>query len=151
MDNKTNKPTYEGLTMNQLAERNAEHVTTIARLESQVKQLAAESTRLKSAAEFATAPDMWIEQADGMLDYRYHEWYVDALKTAMKTPTTDAYLSQLCNEARAEGVEMFAKHCDDSIGFVEPEDDGLYTLMEEQARMFARQLREGKAGEVCSE
>ncbi|HCM4053199.1 TPA: hypothetical protein N3Y94_001776 [Klebsiella quasipneumoniae] len=43
---------------------------------------------------------------------------------------------------KADGVEDFAKHCDDSIGFVEPEDEELYTLMEEQARDFAKQLRE---------
>ncbi|HGK3999381.1 TPA: hypothetical protein ACJ2O0_002714 [Klebsiella pneumoniae] len=44
---------------------------------------------------------------------------------------------------KADGVEEFAKHCDDSIGIVEPEDEELYTLMEEQAREFAKQLREG--------
>lgn len=45
--------------------------------------------------------------------------------------------------AKADGVEEFAKHCDESIGFVEPEDEELYTLMEEQARDFAKQLRDG--------
>lgn len=50
---------------------------------------------------------------------------------------TDALLSTV----RADGVEMFAKHCDDSIGFIEPEDEDFYTLMEEQARTFAAQLR----------
>ena len=52
---------------------------------------------------------------------------------------TDAYLAGI----KADGVEEFAKHCDESIGFVEPEDEELYTLMEEQAREFAKQLREG--------
>lgn len=55
----------------------------------------------------------------------------------LNTPAVDAYL----NAVRAEGVEMFAKHCDDSIGFIEPEDEDFYTLMEEQARTFADQLR----------
>ena len=63
--------------------------------------LAAENAALKKAAEFSTAPDMWIEQADGMLDYRYCEWYVDVLKSAMKTPATDAFLA----EVRAQGVD----------------------------------------------
>ncbi|WP_373626865.1 hypothetical protein [Klebsiella variicola] len=63
-------------------------------------QLAAENVALKQAAEFATAPDMWVEQADGMLDYRYHEWYVDVLKAAMETPATDAYLAGI----KADGV-----------------------------------------------
>lgn len=56
-----------------------------------------------------------------------------------ETPTTDRIVAGI----KADGVEEFAKHCDDSIGFVEPEDEELYTLMEEQAREFAKQLREG--------
>lgn len=52
---------------------------------------------------------------------------------------TDAYVAGI----KADGVEEFAKHCDESIGFVEPEDEELYTLMEEQAREFAQHLREG--------
>lgn len=64
------------------------------------KQLAAENVALKQAAEFATAPDMWIEQADGMLDYRYHEWYVDVLIAAMETPATDRIVAGF----KADGV-----------------------------------------------
>ncbi|MDU4425287.1 MAG: hypothetical protein E7I51_25630 [Raoultella sp.] len=51
--------------------------TKVMALAKAFKQLAAENVAMKQAAEFATASDMWIEQADGMLDYRYHEWYVD--------------------------------------------------------------------------
>lgn len=69
------------------------------------QQLAAENVALKQAAEFATASDMWIEQADGMLDYRYHEWYVDVLKTAMETPATDAYLAGIKADAQSEVIE----------------------------------------------
>ncbi|VTN00434.1 Uncharacterised protein [Raoultella planticola] len=73
------------------------------------QQLAAENVALKQAAEFATASDMWIEQADGMLDYRYHEWYVDVLKTAMETPATDrivaAQRSAFVDEAVAKITE----------------------------------------------
>ncbi|PJR10648.1 hypothetical protein CDD79_07105 [Raoultella ornithinolytica] len=65
--------------------------------------------------------------------------YVSADGYEPETPATDAYLAGI----KADGVEEFAKHCDDSIGFVEPEDEELYTLMEEQARDFAKQLREG--------
>ncbi|ROU10784.1 hypothetical protein EB837_20555 [Kluyvera ascorbata] len=75
---------------------------TYEQLEQQLAAVVAENAGLKQAAEFATAPDMWIEQADGMLDYRYVDWYVDALKAAMETPATDAYLA----EVRAQGVEM---------------------------------------------
>ncbi|MDM9674906.1 hypothetical protein QVA39_10075 [Raoultella planticola] len=57
----------------------------------------------------------------------------------IETPATDRIVAGI----KADGVEEFAKHCDESIGFVEPEDEELYTLMEEQARDFAQQLREG--------
>lgn len=73
-------------------------------LAREFKQLAAENVGLKSAAEFATAPDMWIEQADGMLDYRYCDWYVDVLKAAMETSATDRIVAGI----KADGVEMFA-------------------------------------------
>lgn len=73
-------------------------------------QLAAENVALKQAAEFATAPDMWVEQADGMLDYRYHEWYVDVLKAAMETPATDAYLAGIKAEAKSHDLNAFISH-----------------------------------------
>lgn len=108
--------------MNEFAEANADHVTTISKLEqkltdmavhlanaeSKCRELAAENGGLKKAAEFATAPDMWIEQADGMLDYRYCEWYVDVLKAAMETPATDAHLAEVRAQARNEGINYAA-------------------------------------------
>ena len=63
-------------------------------------------------------------------------------KLLPEIPATSSAIAEL----RAEGVEMFAKHCDDSIGF---DDDAFYTLMGEHVRKFARQLRESK-GEVQS-
>lgn len=56
-----------------------------------------------------------------------------------ETPATDRIVAGI----KADGVEEFAKHCDDSIGFVEPEDEEFYTVMEEHASDFAKQLREG--------
>lgn len=93
------KPTYE-----ELEQQVLELSVQLANAESKCREMAAENGGLKKAAEFATAPDMWIEQADGMLDYRYCEWYVDVLKAAMETPATDACLA----EVRAQGVDMFA-------------------------------------------
>lgn len=69
------------------------------------QQLVAENVAMKQAAEFATASDMWIEQADGMLDYRYHEWYVDVLKTAMETPATDRIVAVIKADAQSEVIE----------------------------------------------
>ncbi|HHI0523766.1 TPA: hypothetical protein ACP4QZ_005092 [Klebsiella variicola] len=110
------------------------------------KQLAADNVALKQAAEFATAPDMWIEQADGMLDYRYHEWYVDVLKAAMETPATDRIVA----EAEARGVEKFAA---EQRGVAERLQKRNVAVAErsisfcldsaEEAEVFAKQLREG--------
>lgn len=103
-------------------------------------QLAAENVALKQAAEFATAPDMWVEQADGMLDYRYHEWYVDVLKAAMETPATDAYLAGI----KADGVEEFAAY-QRAITEEWACKEGHSSLLKvaESAEIFAKQLREG--------
>lgn len=88
-------------------------------LREKVRQLAAENVGLKQAAEFATAPDMWIEQADGMLDYRYCDWYVDVLKAAMETPATDrivaAQRSAFVDEAVAKITESGALTFGDCI------------------------------------
>ncbi|MDL5430510.1 hypothetical protein QSI23_07775 [Klebsiella michiganensis] len=98
------------------------------------QQLAAENVALKAAAEFATAPDMWIEQADGMLDYRYCDWYVDVLKAAMETPATDRIVAGI----KADGVEEFAAH-------LRANDNGasVCKMIALGAEDFAKQLREG--------
>ncbi len=75
-----------------------------AELQAKCAALAAENAALKHAAEFATAPDMWEELGGNVMRYQYQEWYADRLKSAMKTPATDAFLA----EVRAQGVEAFA-------------------------------------------
>ncbi|MES3444071.1 hypothetical protein [Citrobacter freundii] len=80
----------------------------LANAESKCRELAAENAALKKAAEFSTAEDMWIEQADGMLDYQYVDWYVDVLKAAMETPSTDAFLAEVRASARNEGINYAA-------------------------------------------
>ncbi|HAF1587889.1 TPA: hypothetical protein G8M18_005755, partial [Salmonella enterica] len=111
-----------GLTMNQLAERNAEYVMTIAELEekcaalsadnekameamkqaneavklaqSKYSKLASENAALRSALNNILQPDTAVLE-------RNHR--VRALD-AMETPATDVFLA----EVRAQGVEMFA-------------------------------------------
>lgn len=97
-----------------------------AALEARYAALAAECAGLKAAAEFATASDMWEELGGNVMCYQYQEWYADKLKSAMKTPATDAYLSEM----RAQGVEMFA-------------DDLLCPDLDSTIREFAKQLRKG--------
>lgn len=119
----------DGLTMNQLAERNAEYVMTIAELEEkcaamtaklsmindlmeaaeQANKLAQEATetlvqeRNALAAENAGLKSALndILQPDAAVLERNHR--VRALD-AMETPVTDDFLA----EVRAQGVEMFA-------------------------------------------
>jgi len=131
----------DGLTLNQLAELNAVLVSEVEKLRAERDQLAAENVGLKTAAEFATAPDMWIEQADGMLDYRYCDWYVDVLKAAMETPATDRIVAGI----KADGVPANIAEIIDS--------GDLETICYESERSYAedfrlalynfRQLREG--------
>ncbi|MDU5552370.1 MAG: hypothetical protein E6051_21735 [Citrobacter freundii] len=83
--------------------------------------LAAENARLKAAAEFATAEDMWIEQADGMLDYRYVDWYVDVLKAAMETPSTDAFLAEVRAQARNELIDELESRFNEMTETLPPE------------------------------
>jgi len=97
-------------------------------LAREFKQLAAENVALKEDRD--TLARYWIEDG-GDEDC--------AMSYCEPTPATDRIVAGI----KADGVEEFAKHCDDSIGFIEPEDEELYTLMEEQAREFAKQLREG--------
>lgn len=90
--------------------------------EQQLAAVVAENAGLKQAAEFATAPDMWVEQADGMLDYCYVDWYVDVLQAAMQTPATDAYLdevrAQVWSEAKALAKSAVASDSVDHIDFL---------------------------------
>lgn len=91
------------------------------------KQLAAENVALK-------------ESRNNLAEFIHEELDADyPLNMNLETPATERIVAGI----KADGVEEFAKHCDDSIGFVEPEDEELYSLMEEQARDFAKQLREG--------
>ncbi|HEJ7039341.1 TPA: hypothetical protein SMF55_001052 [Serratia liquefaciens] len=76
----------------------------ISALKAERDALAVENAAMREAIAFATAPDMWIEQHDGMLDYRYSEWYVDVLNAAIETPATDAALAAI----EARGVDKFS-------------------------------------------
>ncbi|ECD7634497.1 hypothetical protein FEI83_21395 [Salmonella enterica subsp. enterica serovar Poona] len=85
----------DGLTMNQLAERNAEHVATIAALEARYAALAAENAGLKAAIDSTIG---WQQSTDPV-NVESVRMLVD-----IETPATDAFLA----EVRAQGVEMFA-------------------------------------------
>lgn len=121
-----NKQDYDGLTFNQLAERNAEHVTAIGRLEAQVKQLAAEnavkqefiSTCFRAAGDGGDMDGNDIQELGarlGLFERQTYQPYLhgytcgheageDSVYVMKASPATDAYAASL----RAEGVEMLA-------------------------------------------
>lgn len=102
-----------------------------------LKQLAAENKRLTDVAQggaFVMQKALMKYEFGVGMTMQAEDFIRDARE---KHHATDRIYSGI----KADGVDEFAKHCDDSIGFVEPEDEELYTLMEEQAREFAKQLR----------
>lgn len=112
----------DGLTMNQLAERNAEHVATIAALEARCAALAAEGAKLKN-------PDNWLSQSD----YGYEAAEVaaqngatndESLRAGMiaiinriETPATDAFLAEVRESAIPDGYVLVPQQI-----FLEPSD-----------------------------
>lgn len=114
----------EGLTMNQLAERNAEYVTTIEQLQQKLIEserygrqtdITIDNLEMKlaqMAAELASVkqqePKAWfIRITDEVtVDAREGEKWrgVPLVRVDVETPNHDAFLA----EVRAQGVEMFA-------------------------------------------
>lgn len=95
--------------MSQLAERNAEHVSTIAKLEAQLGALAAESAALKSKGRELLNEACGVyekynasinpENGDFMDGQTLHEFQ---FLLNVETPVTDSFL----REVRAQGVDM---------------------------------------------
>ncbi|HDU5042179.1 TPA: hypothetical protein RFU55_001553 [Klebsiella aerogenes] len=113
-------------------------------LQDWVKQLAAENVWLKGIVSeinnelYGQGFEVAGWHLNGALE-PLDNWFTDNGWGEPETPATDRIVAGI----KADGVEEFAKHCDDSIGFVEPEDEEFYTVMEEHASDFAKQLREG--------
>ncbi|MFV8771079.1 hypothetical protein [Yersinia enterocolitica] len=107
---------------------------TIILKDEKHQALAGENVVLKSAIEFATAPDMWEEHGD-LLEYKYLDWYVDVLNKALNgTPAT----TQALNEIKAQGVEEYG-NLTIHIGQDENCEEVIYAG--KQALLFAASLR----------
>lgn len=87
----------DGLTMNQLAERNAEHVATIAALEPRYAALAAENAALNKFI----AASCFVQAGEELA------WY-PAIDHAPETPAADAFLAEVRASARNEGINYAA-------------------------------------------
>ncbi|MEA4564777.1 hypothetical protein VBR20_16005 [Klebsiella pneumoniae] len=112
------------------------------------KQLAAENVALK-AEQVRIFNSGYLRGHESTVEGYYVDIHQDDITTyhedvvaeisEEQTPATDRIVAGI----KADGVEEFAKHCDDSIGFVEPEDEEFYAVMEEHASEFAKPLRKG--------
>lgn len=165
----------DGLTMNQLAERNAEYVMTIVELEEKCAALSARLSMINDLMEAAEQANKLAQEATETLVQERNALAAEnaALKSAlndilqpdaavlernhrvraldaMETPATDAFLA----EVRAQGVEMFAKHCQKRHGEMmksEPNEAASNEAITatrragEFALYFAAQLRKGAA------
>ncbi|ELW3948052.1 Eae-like protein [Salmonella enterica] len=123
----------DGLTMNQLAERNAEHVTTIAALESRCASLSAKLSMINDLMEVAEQANKQAQEATENLVQERNALAAEnvALKSAlndilqpdaaalernhrvraldaMETPATDAFLAEVRAKAHKEGAYFVA-------------------------------------------
>ncbi|EBR3312491.1 hypothetical protein B7I61_21945 [Salmonella enterica] len=131
----------EGLTMNQLAERNAEHVTTIAALESRCASLSAKLSMINDLMEVAEQANKLAQEAAEKLVQERNTlaaenaglnkfiaascfvqageelaWY-PAIDHAPETPATDAFLAEVRASAIPEGYALVPQQI-----FLEPSD-----------------------------
>ncbi|MDJ3784070.1 DUF4752 domain-containing protein [Salmonella enterica] len=122
-----------GLTMNQLAERNAGHVATIAALESRCASLSAKLSMINDLMEVAEQANKLAQEAAEKLVQERNALAAEnvALKSAlndilqpdaavlernhrvraldaMETPATDAFLAEVRASARNEGINYAA-------------------------------------------
>ncbi|EOX5225665.1 hypothetical protein AB3H13_26920 [Escherichia coli] len=103
--------------MNELAEANAEHVTTISKLEQKLTDMAVQLANAESKCRELAAENSGLKKfcKDAAFDADYEAelgmergGFTNALND-IKTPATDAFLA----EVRAQGVEMAACALDD--------------------------------------
>ncbi|EOX8392146.1 hypothetical protein AIT79_002145 [Salmonella enterica subsp. diarizonae] len=163
----------DGLTMNQLAERNAEHVTTIAALESRCASLSAKLRMINDLTEAAEQANKLAQEATETLvqernalaaenaalkksEVEFNEYcrrecedvgdtWVDDFT---ETPATDAFLA----EVRAQGVEMFADKYRAQLTALPTNPENIFDAAHVSLRYqifdadeFAAQLRKGVA------
>ncbi|EAA8037419.1 hypothetical protein R5S71_005046 [Salmonella enterica] len=128
----------DGLTMNQLAERNAEHVATIAALEARYAALAAENAGLKAAIDSTIG---WQQSTDPE-NVESVRMLVD-----IETPETDAFLA----EVRASAIDSLVGIKTKQLANMHPDTHAFgATAMSIRSQInelqsFAAQLRKGAA------
>ncbi|NJZ01936.1 hypothetical protein [Escherichia coli] len=132
----------EGLTPAQLAERNAEYVTEISRLEKERAALAAENAAMHETIEAVRSV---ADNSSGIAGWHLNgdiatwEEILPEIND-IETPATDASLA----EVRAQGLEMFAQKCNSkSEQSLASDIRDNWKLLGEHATDFADELRRG--------
>lgn len=165
--------TTDGLTMNQLAERNAEYVMTIAELEEKCAAMTAKLSMINDLMEAAEQANKLAQEATETLVQERNALAADnaGLKSAlndilqpdaavlernhrvraldaMETPVTDDFLA----EVRAQGVEMFADKYRAQLTALPTTPENIFDAAHVSLRYqifdadeFAAQLRKGGA------
>ena len=136
----------EGLTPEQLAERNAQYVTEISRLEKERAALAAENAGLKAICDDCRRFIMngvqmgYIKVPTAETDPDLETIRI-AISPQKPIPATDAFLA----EVRAQGLEMFAQKCNSkSEQSLASDIRDNWKLLGEHATDFAAELRKGE-------
>ncbi len=132
----------EGLTPAQLAERNAEYVTEISRLEKERAALAAENAAMHETIEAVRSV---ADNSSGIAGWHLNgdiatwEEILPEIND-IETPATDAFLA----EVQAQGLEMFAQKCNSkSEQSLASDIRDNWKLLGEHATDFADELRRG--------
>ncbi|ECZ2621918.1 hypothetical protein F7287_09075 [Salmonella enterica] len=157
--------TTDGLTMNQLAERNAEYVMTIAELEEKCAAMTAKLSMINDLMEAAEQANKLAQEATETLVQESNALAAEnaGLKSAlndilqpdgvraldaMETPVTDDFLA----EVRAQGVEMFADKYRAQLTALPTTPENIFDAAHVSLRYqifdadeFAAQLRKGGA------
>ncbi|ENT5836278.1 hypothetical protein QR729_005144 [Salmonella enterica subsp. enterica] len=164
----------DGLTMNQLAERNAEYVMTIAELEEKCAAMTAKLSMINDLMEAAEQANKLAQEATETLVQERNALAAEnaGLKAAIdstigwqqstdpvnvesvrmlvdiETPATDAFLA----EVRAQGVEMFADKYRAQLTALPTTPENIFDAAHVSLRYqifdadeFAAQLRKGAA------
>lgn len=94
----------DGLTLNQLAERNAGYVAEISRLKARCAALASDNAALKYQEPTLTAMMACLEAfyADEDVPERAMMGGYNILRKSVNTPATDAFLDEVRTQARNE-------------------------------------------------
>ncbi|HHO0461175.1 TPA: hypothetical protein ACRSAD_001124 [Klebsiella quasipneumoniae] len=125
----------DGLTLNQLAERNAVLVTEVEKLRAERDQLAAENVALKQFPEQIVKFIGGLGSSEIGIDTKEK---IGLAAIRIKTPATDRIVAGI----KADGVEEFAAYCgEENSVFVEAR--AYYRSLPDAAYEFAKQLREG--------